>query len=364
MHPVQNLEFIARQFFFIKKWRGATAVGHGKINDTYRISFELEQGPCDFILQRLNHAVFKNPEAVMENMASVGHYLSENGYPLGILTPLPTLLGDNLARDAQHNYWRVLPYFENTFTPDDASNPAWAQEAAAAYSTFLNYLREFPVEGLHDTIPGFHDSMQRWEKFELAKENVGLERHKKANSAIKILDKCLDAIFKPIDQLKKSGALPLRVTHNDTKSGNILLDATTHKAVAVIDWDTIMPGTILSDFGDMMRTFAPDKTEEETDPLGLRLDAIEALTRGFLSETASWMAPAEKDNLLLGAKWIIAEQALRFLTDYLEGDVYYPTRYADHNLKRTENQLALLAAIEQREAEIQGLIDRALAAKP
>jgi len=152
-----------------------------------------------------------------------------------------------------------------------------------------------------------------------------------------------------IDTLKRSGALPLRVTHNDTKAGNVLLDKTSGKAVAVIDLDTAMGGTVLSDFGDMVRTFVPSVYEDEKDlsKLYVRQDILKALTDTFLAETGAWLTETERENLMNGARWIIAEQALRFLSDYLNGDKYYKTAYPDHNLVRARNQLALLGAMER-----------------
>ena len=139
--------------------------------------------------------------------------------------------------------------------------------------------------------------------------------------------------------------LPLRVTHNDTKAGNVLFSSHTHKAVAVIDLDTVMPGAILSDFGDMVRTFVPDKMEDDPTEITLNSAILEALTSGFLSETADFLTSAEKDHLLLGGAWITGEQALRFLTDWLAGDIYYKIQYPSHNLVRTRNQLAVFSGL-------------------
>ena len=145
--------------------------------------------------------------------------------------------------------------------------------------------------------------------------------------------------------MKKSGGLPLRVTHNDTKAGNVLFDKDTNKALAVIDLDTVMPGTILSDFGDMVRTFAPDREEDDPEAVQLREDILDALTEGFLSQTADFLTETERKYLLYGAAWMTGEQALRFLTDWLAGDVYYKIQNPEHNLVRARNQLALFRVI-------------------
>ena len=154
-------------------------------------------------------------------------------------------------------------------------------------------------------------------------------------------------IFDQISSLKSSGTLPLRVTHNDTKAGNVLLDSASGRALAVIDLDTVMPGTILSDFGDMVRTFVPDRYEDDpdTENLTLRMEILEALTEGFLSQTADFLTAAEREYLMLGASWIVGEQALRFLTDYLAGDPYYKTNYPEHNLVRARNQISVVSSL-------------------
>jgi Phosphotransferase enzyme family len=155
-------------------------------------------------------------------------------------------------------------------------------------------------------------------------------------------------VFDQVSHLKLT-VLPLRATHNDTKAGNVLLYTATRKAASVIDWDTIMPGVILSDFGDMVRTFASDQYEDDPNHahLSIRKTVLEAMIAGFLDETADLLTPAERQHLMLGGEWIIGEQALRFFTDYLAGDVYYKTAYPEHNLIRTQNQLALLHAVQR-----------------
>ncbi len=217
-------------------------------------------------------------------------------------------------------------------------------EAARAYGAFARALQAFPVRELVETIPGFHDTDRRWEIFTDVLEKNPAQRVQHGTAEIYAMKEALP-VFKTISRMKKSGELPVRVTHNDTKAGNVLFDKKTHKALAVIDLDTVMPGAVLSDFGDMVRTFAPDKTEDNPTAVSLRQDIIAALREGFLSETADWLSEAERKHLMLGAAWITGEQALRFLTDWLAGDVYYKIHYPEHNLIRTRNQLALFRLI-------------------
>jgi hypothetical protein len=337
-------ETLARRFFYFDRWLGDAPFGNGNINDTYRIEFEREGASLVYLLQRLNHHVFRDPYAVMRNMQNVCTHLAASSYIYRVAAPVPGLDGELLQRDETGNYWRVFPLLENTFAPEGVADAAIAREAARAYGAFSRALRDFPALNLTETIPGFHDTGLRWQFFlEIMKENPA---GRLATSRPEI-----EAVFsaKPvfdfIGDLKKSGRLPLRVTHNDTKAGNVLFDCHTRRAVAVIDLDTVMPGTILSDFGDMVRTFATDRAEDASGNVVLRADILEALKSGFLETAGSFLTETERQHFVEGAAWIIGEQALRFLTDWLAGDTYYKIRYPEHNLVRTRNQLALLREI-------------------
>ena len=335
------LESIVRLFFRPETKPRAAPIASGNINDTYRIDFQQNNSPQTWLLQRLNHKVFTDPEAVMHNISLVAQHLEKQpDFPLRIPAPQPGLNGQLLQRDSEGNYWRVFPFYKNSFAPEQRPNPAIAYEAARAYGIFLNALRDCPATEIRETIPGFHDTDRRWEIYQQVVEADPVGRVKTTRAEIEALTTA-KAVFEKISVLKKSGALPLRITHNDTKAGNILLDIRTGKAVAVIDWDTIMPGTILSDFGDMVRSFTPDVVEDAPGKVRLRMEVMDALFEGFLEKTADLLRPVERENLLLGAKWIVGEQALRFLSDYLAGDTYYKIKYPEHNLVRARNQLAL-----------------------
>lgn len=335
-----TLESLSRHFFPFDRWLGATAIGSGNINDTYRIDFEKDGHRESWLLQRLNHLVFQSPEAVMRNTRQVCEHLAGQAYPYRVVAPVAAPDGRFLLTDEAGNYWRIFPFLDNTFTPEDLADADIAYEGARAYGAFARALRDFPATTLAETIPGFHDTDRRWEVFlkvlrdNPARRAAGTQAEIEAMFAAK-------PVFDNISNLKKSGALPLRVTHNDTKAGNVLFDSDTRKALAVIDLDTVMPGTILSDFGDMVRTFTPDRREDDPAAVTLRREVLDALERGFLEQTGDFLTPVEKDNLLPGAAWIIGEQALRFLTDWLAGDTYYKIRFPEHNLVRTRNQLAL-----------------------
>ncbi len=338
------LESLARRFFYFDRWLGAVPVGSGNINDTYRIDFEKNGAREAWLLQRLNHIVFKDPKAVTQNIRAVCEHLAGQDFFYKIAAPVAALDGSFLQIDDAGNFWRVFPFLENTFSPEGAPDADIAQEAARAYGVFARALRDFPAETLAETIPGFHDTDRRWQVFLEILEKNPARRVGTSQAEIEAMFSA-KPVFEKISSLKKTGALPLRVTHNDTKAGNVLFGNDTRKALAVIDLDTVMPGTILSDFGDMVRTFVPDCPEDAPQIPALRLDVLEALQRGFLEATGDFLIPIEKENLLLGAAWITGEQALRFLTDWLAGDTYYKIRYPEHNLVRTRNQLALFKGL-------------------
>jgi len=347
------LSVIVRQFIPFDTCLAVTPVGAGNINDTYRVDIQIHGKKQSWLLQRLNHKVFTDPDAVMRNIRAVAAHLEQlYDFPLRVPAPVATSAGKWLHRDDAGNYWRVFPFYDNTYAPEHLPEPAVAFEAAQAYGAFLYALRDFSADELAETIPGFHDTERRWAVFEdILKKNPA----NRQNPAQAEIDALFEArtVFTRVHRLKQSGELPRRVTHNDTKAGNVLLDTQTGRAVAVIDWDTIMPGTVLSDFGDMVRTFAPDCPEDGSGSVNLRLDTLEALCRGFLGQTAGFLTALERQNLPLGALWIIGEQALRFLTDYLAGDTYYKIRYAEHNLVRARNQLALFREVERHKALLQ-----------
>ena len=337
------MQDIAQRFFNIDTWLGETPIGSGNINDTYRIDFEQDGMRHTYLLQRLNHVVFRQPEAVMQNICRVTAHLPQAGFAYASPAPIAALDGQFFQKIGE-NYWRCFPFLQNTYAPEGQADAKVAYEAARAYGAFARALRDFPANELAETIPGFHDTDRRWEVFLQTLETDPVGRVAAAQAEIQAMFSA-KPVFEKVSHLKKSGALPLRVTHNDTKAGNVLFDCQTHRAVAVIDLDTVMPGVILSDFGDMVRTFVPNKKEDDPTKVAVRPEMLEALTAGFLEETAGFLQDAEKENLLLGGAWITGEQALRFLTDWLAGDVYYKIQYPEHNLVRSQNQLALFDAL-------------------
>lgn len=316
--------------------------GNGLINETFVVT---ASGPSadQYILQRINTALFGDVEALMANFAALAAHLQGCAdYSLRTPAPMRALSGRYWGPDGSGGYWRMFPFFTHTFAPEQRPDAAQAYQAARAFGQFAAALSDFPATALYQPLPGFHDTLKRYGQLE---EVVKQDPAGRRDSVVNELE-ALRAARRYAEKIQEL-ALPVRVTHNDTKAGNVLLDIRTGQAVAVIDWDTVMPGSLLSDYGDMVRTFVPDVYEDAPAAmLQLRHDVWEALDAGFLEATAGILTETECKYLRLGALWIVSEQALRFLTDYIAGDVYYKTNRPDHNLDRARNQLALLAALE------------------
>ena len=331
---------IAAAFFPAVPLTHIEQVGEGMINQTWR----METGDSQWLLQCIHTGLFRQPNALMANMAAIARHLNaDTAYPLRVAAPVPTADGQLTFEAPDGTCWRIFPFFANTFAPERLPTPGQAYEAAGAYALFIKSLRNFPGETLYEPLPGFHDTMARYIQFRkvLEADPVGRKR---------IVEQEINQVFAAekyaieVDSLIRSGQLPQRVVHNDTKAGNVLLDSVTGKAVAVIDWDTVMPGIVLSDYGDMVRTFVSDRYEDDpAEGLIVRKDVLYALNEGFLAVAGDFLTETEIAYLPLGARWIITEQALRFLTDYVVGDVYYKVKDGEHNLRRARNQLALLA---------------------
>ena len=321
----------------------------GHINDTYKITITPADGEkAAYILQQINTHVFPEPHKIMENIETVAAHLTAKGYPKPILTCLKTKKGAYFPPNTEGGAtWRMIPFIDNTFSILKVENENQAHEAAKAFGEYLRYLNDLPISKIHTIIPNFHNARFRVKQFKEAfKKNnlIHVERFENARNELIFIEKYI----KYYSQVLKN--IPQRITHNDTKISNILFDKTTKKAACIIDLDTLQPETVLSDFGDMVRTYTSPYGEEETDfsKIEMRFPYFEALLNGFLSEMGDVLTIEEKQNLLFGAKRTIFVQALRFLTDYLNNDTYYKTSYPEHNLMRTRNQIALLQSIDNQ----------------
>ncbi|MBK8556091.1 MAG: phosphotransferase [Lewinellaceae bacterium] len=343
-----QLETILRQFIRFDACLELVPVGHGQINDSYHARLLQSGKETQWLLQKLNTAVFTQPELVMDNLVRVNQWLLQSDYRLQICPPLSSLHQQWLFADADGGTWRVFPFVKDAYAPERAVSAAVAAAAAGAYGQFSRALSGFPVEQLHETLPGFHDTLLRWQNFEKVRQADPCNRVGGLAAEMEAVQ-AMYPVFERVDQLKKRGGLPLRVTHNDTKAGNVLLHRESHTALAVIDLDTVMPGSVLSDYGDMVRSFVPNLYEDarETEDLQLQTGILDALTQAYWVEMEEVLTPLEQSLLPLGALWMTGEQALRFLSDYIDGDQYYKIRYPGHNLDRARNQIALFHLLEK-----------------
>lgn len=316
-----------------------TPHGSGHIHQTFRV----QTGAGDFLLQRLNERVFPDLEAIMENMQRIaGHLMADNVLPGGCLKLRRTRSGHFLHRAADGSAWRMMDFIPDAVSYDIAPSLQHIENAAQAFGDFQRRLATLPGPPLKETLPGFHDTRSRFARLQKVISADPVDRV--AGSAAEI-EQVL--AHRHLAEALQSLNLPLRTVHNDTKLNNLLFATGTAQPVCVIDWDTVMPGLVAHDFGDMVRTMASDAAEDESDlsQVFLLPDRSAAITRGYLAATRDWLTPAEVETLPLGAQTILFEQAVRFLTDHLEGDLYYPVAYAGHNLTRCRVQLALLDSL-------------------
>lgn len=339
--------------------------GSGHINDTYCASFD-QAGlrPLRYILQRINTNVFRRPVQLMENIARVTQHslvrLIEERHPEArrrTLTCIPALDGKPYAIDAEGKYWRVYPFIEKATGHDEIQSNEQAYEAAKAFGNFQKLAAGLGGERLHETIQDFHHTPKRLEALRVAIAKDPANRATKVEKEIAFVE-ARAADCARVTDLIAAGVIPERVTHNDTKLNNVLLDDKTAEGVCVIDLDTTMPGSALYDFGDMVRTATPTTREDATDldKLDLRLDRFEALARGYLASAGSFLNAAEREHLAFAGKLLTLECGIRFLTDYLSGDVYFKIKRPEHNLDRCRNQFAFVAAIERRLPDMEKLV--------
>lgn len=352
---IQALD-VSRQFQLEGSPVDAKPYGCGHINDTYCVCCEREGQPQRrYILQRINNHVFQDVPALMENMIAVTAYLrqeviKEGGNPdRECLNLIPTVDGARYYQDAEGGYWRAFIFIENAITYQTVGKPEHFYYSGCAFGKFQRLLADYPSATLHETIPHFHDTASRYRDFERAvaenasgradqvTEEITFVRARKADTAVLV------------DMLAK-GELPLRVTHNDTKLNNVMLDDVTGKPVCVIDLDTVMPGLSLYDFGDSIRFGASTAAEDEPDldKVHFDLGLFEQFTRGFLQECGGMLTDNELRLLPFSAKMMTLECGMRFLADHIAGDTYFKVHREGHNLDRCRTQFQLVTEMEQQ----------------
>lgn len=316
----------------------------GLINSTYSVEVVEGAQRKKYILQKINILVFKNPKAIQSNIVLVSSFLKSNNYPHPVLELCVTAEGNNEI-NFEGDSWRMMAQIENSYTVNVVENPKQAFQVGAFFGTFYRYFENIDTQQIQVVLPDFLDTQSRIDAFQLALQSANSDRLIKPQEQIEWMVKHKDLPQKWI-QLQQQKELPIRLIHADPKISNVLFDATTHQPKAIIDWDTLMLGTILYDYGDMIRSYTNTKLEDDPNPEGVFNVAIyKALTEGFLSETRSLLTDIEKEFMSYAPQVIVYIQALRFLTDFLNGDTYYHCNYPEQNLNRTKNQINLLQQI-------------------
>ena len=335
---VEKIKSILENFQIEGQVKEVFPIEIGHINETYKVTLTNEH---HYILQNINTSIFRNPMEVMENIAKVGEYLQQKGYPKIVLLPVKTIDKHPFIK-LELGCWRLYPFIENTITYNTVDTPEKAYQAAFTFGEYAAYLSEFEANKLHYTIPNFHNTPLRFEQFKEAIKQVSSERLNLAKKTITKLQS-FSFLLNKLQGIK----LPLRVVHNDTKINNILFDKSTLKPVCIVDLDTLMPGSLIYDYGDMVRTCTPslDENSADFDRVFVRKPVLTALTTGYLDGIGDRLTETEKNALPIGAQLIIFEQALRFLTDFLQGDIYYKVKNKKQNLIRAKNQLCLLTSV-------------------
>ncbi|MEF9940341.1 MAG: aminoglycoside phosphotransferase family protein [Clostridium sp.] len=339
--------------------------GHGHINDTFRVYTKAADGEHQYILQRMNKDVFKDPVALMKNIVGVTGFLrdeiiKEGGDPLReTLNVIPSTTGESYYLDSRGDYWRSYLFIDHAICYDAVEKPEDFYQSAKAFGRFQRQLSEYPAEELSETIPNFHNTPVRLDTFRQAVKADVCGRASSVEKEIKfVLDRSDEAGIAM--NMLKEGTLPLRVTHNDTKLNNIMIDDTTGEALCIIDLDTIMPGFSIFDFGDSIRFGANTVAEDEPDvsKAGLSLPLFDIYTKGYLEGCKGSLTEAEVKMLPMGAKLMTYECGTRFLTDYLQGDTYFKTTRDNQNLDRCHTQFALVADMEKKWNEMQKIVEK------
>lgn len=359
-----NLEAVVANFQIYGDFIKAEPFGTGHINDTFLAEFNHGGNPSKYIVQRINHNVFKQPVEVMSNIFRVTAHIRQKLRNQGIietsrrvLTFIPTKGNKEVYKDPDGNFWRSYIYIDYARTFDVVKEPIHAYKAAKAFGEFQQLLSDFPGSNLYETIPNFHNGQWRFQNFlDALKADV----KGRAASAQKEIDFLMahKEMFDKLPNMIKNGEIPIRVTHNDCKINNVLLDGKTDDGICVIDLDTIMPGLVLYDFGDMIRTSTNSGAEDEKDltKIYMNFENFKAVAKGYIEAAGGFLTDSERENLIFSGKLITLIIGTRFITDYLSGDVYFKTKYEDHNLVRCRTQFKLVSSIEEQEAEMEAFI--------
>lgn len=341
--------------------------GTGHINDTYAVYFKTPHGRVRYILQRINNKIFKNVEKLMENVERVTVHLKNKIVLSGkdplrrTLNLIPAIDGKSYYKSEEGDYWRIYVFIEGAKTYDLVENPSHVYSAAQAFGKFQKMLTDIPGERLFDTIPNFHHTRKRFKAFKEALEKDVKNRAKYVKPEIEFVLKREKNTSVLVGLLEK-GEVMERVTHNDTKFNNVMIDDKSGEGICVIDLDTVMPGLLLYDFGESVRIMASTAVEDEKDlsKVGLNIAMFERLTDGYLSVMKDVFTPIEIDHMVFSSNLLTFENGMRFLTDYLSGDVYFKVHWEGHNLARCRTQLKMVSEIEKNASKMDRIVRKYL----
>ena len=359
----KTTERIISQFDLKGMCTDISPITHGNINRTYKFEMTDAGRKSYYLLQKINTFVFKKPDELMQNILGITEFLKKKIRLAGgdekreTVTVIPTHDGKSFFTDENGESWRCYIFIDGTYSCNTIDSEEVFFQAGKAFGKFQQLLSDYPSETLFETIPFFHDTYKRYLALEKAIEENKAGRREEVRSEIEFIRR-READTKKLTSLIETGELPIRVTHNDTKLNNILFDEKTDEGICIIDLDTVMPGLSLYDFGDSIRSGACPAEEDERvlDRVFLDLGLFKAYAKGYLLSAGESLTEKEKDTLAFSSKVMTLELAIRFLTDYLNGDEYFKINYPDHNLVRTRAQLKLVADIENKLPEMESII--------
>ncbi len=359
-----NPDKIVRHFAFEGHYISFEPYKKGHINDTYIVSFEKDDGKKQrYIMQRINHQVFKNPPRVMENIEKVTSHLRKKIIECGgnpereTLTLIPPVEGCTYYKTPDGHYWRAYDFIENAHSFQVVKNPLHFYHAGKVVGRFQQLLGDFPVDSIYETIPDFHNTPKRFADFTDSVHKDKMNRAKSVEKEIKFVENRAGELPVLVDLLRE-GRLPLRVIHNDTKFNNVLIDDKTGEGICLVDLDTVMPGLSLYDFGDAIRFGASTAEEDERDlsRVNMDIELFKEFSRGYMETAGSFLTPLEIECLPFSAWLITLECGIRFLTDHLNGDIYFKTHRENHNLHRARTQLKLVEHMERKFEQMESVL--------
>lgn len=361
----EKIGAIGAQFQIHGSFQRAFPIGKGHINSTFAADYDYGGRNVRFVHQTINHRVFPDPIAVMENIARVTRHqrkmLEEVRDPNAgrkALTVIPRKDGQIYYQDSGGVYWRTYLYINRASTFDAVESLQQAREVARAFGNFQKLLANLPGESLHETIPDFHNARKRFDHFVQVVEADLENRTFLVRDEINFIER-REHLVDTLRQLIVQGKLPIRPTHNDAKLNNVMIDDTTGKALCVVDLDTVMPGSVLYDFGDMVRTATSPALEDEKNlsQISMQLPMFEALVEGYWEAAQSFLTPIEIAHLAFSGKLLAFMIGIRFLTDHIEGDIYFKIHRPGHNLDRARNQFKLVLSIEKQEEAMRRVVN-------